>query len=107
MTTIPTAGTVFDRAVAQALAAGLVVEFDDSRSDDVIQSVSATVMRPQVEVANAYDRYQNSRRVYLQAVRCFNRGRWTNHIHYSSAGTTTLVDLRVNEIRYAIADLAD
>lgn len=68
---------VITRLITQAKAAGLAVTVEEENGD-VLQSVSVTIRRPQVEAANMLDVVNNAEWISLHSVRTFNEGRWTN-----------------------------
>jgi outer membrane cobalamin receptor len=99
-------GSKFDSFVQQAKDLGLDVHVE-AREDGVMVSASATIVRPRVTAENALDVYRNSQVVYLHAVRCFGRGKWSNSARYSSAGSRTLTELSLRSVPYRLGSLTD
>lgn len=96
----------FDRWVAQAVDAGLVVEIED-RSDGILQSVVARISRPQVEEVTALDVYRNRQAVIVQATRCFNRGLWSNAARRVSGADGSAEAMKLAIVKFAIDGLAE
>lgn len=97
----------FDRWVAQAVDAGLVVEVED-HSEGILQSVTARISRPRVPEVNMLDVYRNRQAIVVQATRCFGRGLWSNSARRVSGADGSLEDFpKLSTVRFAIDGMAE